>query len=47
MTSGLPKTAVPSTMHCDHLIEAYEGGVKDLNTANVTNKEVYDFLARY
>lgn len=45
MTSGLPKTAVPSTMHCDHLIEAYEGGEKDLNTAKVTNQEVYDFLA--
>ncbi len=47
MSSGLPKTAVPSTMHCDHLIEAYEGGEKDLGTAKVTNKEVYDFLSRY
>eukprot|EP00005_Dracoamoeba_jomungandri_P010177 CAMPEP_0174269874 /NCGR_PEP_ID=MMETSP0439-20130205/42587_1 /TAXON_ID=0 /ORGANISM="Stereomyxa ramosa, Strain Chinc5" /LENGTH=748 /DNA_ID=CAMNT_0015358871 /DNA_START=127 /DNA_END=2373 /DNA_ORIENTATION=- len=45
MSSGLPKTAVPSTIHCDHLIEAYVGGDKDLETAKQTNKEVYDFLA--
>jgi len=45
ISSGLPKTAVPTTIHCDHLIEAYQGGEKDLETAKVTNKEVYDFLA--
>jgi len=45
ISSGLPKVAVPSTIHCDHLIEAKEGGVKDLARANSTNKEVYDFLA--
>jgi len=45
ISSGLPKTQVPTTIHCDHLIEAYEGGDKDLQTAKVTNKEVYDFLS--
>jgi len=45
MSSGIPKTAVPTTIHCDHLIEAFEGGVKDLATAKSTNKEVYDFLS--
>jgi len=45
MSSGLPTTAVPTTIHCDHLIEAYEGGPKDLSKAVVTNKEVYDFLS--
>jgi len=45
MTSGLSKTAVPSTMHCDHLIEAFQGGEKDLHTAKISNSEVYDFLA--
>ena len=43
--SGLKQVAVPSTVHCDHLIQAKEGAVPDLNTANVTNKEVYDFLS--
>ncbi len=45
MQSGRPKVAVPSTVHCDHLIQAKEGAIADLNTANTTNKEVYDFLA--
>lgn len=45
ISSGLKKTAVPTTIHCDHLIEAYKGSKTDLETANVTNKEVYDFLA--
>jgi aconitate hydratase len=45
MSAGLPKVAVPSTVHCDHLIEAQVGGVKDLARAIDINKEVYDFLA--
>jgi aconitate hydratase len=44
ISSGLPKVAVPSTVHCDHLIEAHVGGDKDLAKAISTNKEVYDFL---
>ncbi|HCT30795.1 MAG TPA: aconitate hydratase [Bacteroidales bacterium] len=43
--AGKDKTAVPSSVHCDHLIMAKLGSVADLNTANVTNKEVYDFLS--
>ena len=35
ISSGLPKVAVPSTIHCDHLIEAHTGGVKDLAKAKV------------
>ena len=35
ISSGLPKVAVPSTIHCDHLIEAYEGGTSDLAKAKV------------
>jgi aconitate hydratase len=45
MQAGRPKVAVPSTVHCDHLITAKEGGKTDLATANSGNKEVYDFLA--
>lgn len=45
ISSGLPRVAVPSTIHCDHLIEAYVGGDKDLATAKNVNREVYDFLA--
>lgn len=45
MSAGLPTTAVPTTVHCDHLIEAQVGGVKDLARAIDINKEVYDFLA--
>lgn len=39
------KAAVPSTVHCDHLILAKQGANQDLTDARVTNKEVYDFLA--
>jgi len=45
MQAGRKKVAVPSTVHCDHLIQAKSGAVSDLKTANDTNKEVYDFLA--
>ncbi len=45
MQSGKEKVAVPSTVHCDHLIQAKSGADEDLETANETNKEVYDFLA--
>lgn len=44
MTCGKNKTAVPTTVHCDHLILAEKGAQKDLTTANVENAEVYDFL---
>ncbi|KAM3959226.1 LOW QUALITY PROTEIN: mitochondrial aconitase 1 [Aphomia sociella] len=44
ISSGLPRVAVPSTIHCDHLIEAQIGGVKDLARAKDLNKEVYKFL---
>src|SRR2546428_6610459 len=45
MQAGRPKVAVPSTVHCDHLITAQVGSVQDLNVAEVSNKEVYDFLS--
>jgi aconitate hydratase len=45
MQAGRPQVAVPSTVHCDHLIQAKEGADKDLATANTQNKEVYDFLS--
>ena len=45
MSSGMDTVAVPSTVHCDHLIEAQVGGEKDLARAININKEVYDFLA--
>ncbi|MDA0298146.1 MAG: aconitate hydratase [Actinobacteria bacterium] len=44
MTAGLPTTAVPSTVHCDHLITAKVGARIDMGVAINTNKEVYDFL---
>lgn len=44
ISSGLPKVAVPSTIHCDHLIEAQKGGATDLARAKDINKEVYNFL---
>ena len=44
MNSGRKRVAVPSTVHCDHLIQAYKSAKEDLNTAEITNKEVYDFL---
>ncbi|MFV0537739.1 MAG: aconitate hydratase [Dysgonomonas sp.] len=45
MNSGRTKVAVPSTVHCDHLIQAFKSAKEDLDTAEVTNKEVYDFLS--
>jgi aconitate hydratase len=45
MQAGRPKVAVPSTVHCDHLIQAKSGAVEDLNTALDKNREVYDFLS--
>ncbi len=51
MQAGRDETAVPSTVHCDHLIQAYRGADADMATARTTNAEVYDFLrsssARY
>ncbi|HEX2039414.1 MAG TPA: aconitate hydratase [Acidimicrobiales bacterium] len=51
MTAGLPEVAVPTTVHCDHLIQARVDGPTDLAVAEDVNKEVYDFLrtvsARY
>ena len=44
MTAGKNKVAVPSTVHCDHLILAKAGAVEDLNQAKDQNSEVYDFL---
>ena len=44
MNAGRDSAAVPSTIHCDHLIQAYKGASIDLPTAKQTNKEVYDFL---
>ncbi|MDD2247163.1 MAG: aconitate hydratase [Proteiniphilum sp.] len=44
MNSGRTSVAVPSTVHCDHLIQAYQNATTDLETAKVTNKEVYEFL---
>jgi aconitate hydratase len=45
ISSGLPQTAVPSTIHCDHLIAAENGAASDMQVAEDVNKEVYDFLA--
>ncbi len=45
MQAGRDQVAVPSTVHCDHLIQAEVGAVTDLNKAKDKNKEVYDFLA--
>ena len=51
MTAGLDRVAVPTTVHCDHLIQAHSGAGPDLATAVDTNAEVYEFLrtvsARY
>jgi aconitate hydratase A / 2-methylisocitrate dehydratase len=51
MLAGKDQTAVPSTVHCDHLILAHFGALRDMETARSTNREVYDFLrsacARY
>src|SRR3984885_13294075 len=45
MQAGRKQVAVPSTVHCDHLIVAEKGAAEDLKQANITNREVYDFLA--
>ncbi len=45
MQAGRDQVAVPSTVHCDHLIQAEVGAEKDLNKAKEKNREVYDFLA--
>jgi aconitate hydratase len=42
MSAGLPTVAVPTTVHCDHLIQAQVGAEKDLPRAKEINKEVYD-----
>ena len=44
INAGMKTTAVPSTVHCDHLITAIKGADDDLDNALLTNKEVYDFL---
>jgi len=51
ISSGRAETAVPTTVHCDHLIQANKGAREDMQSARVSNREVYDFLrsasARY
>ncbi|MGB5459228.1 MAG: aconitate hydratase [Eudoraea sp.] len=44
MQAGKPKVAVPTTVHCDHLIQAKSGAAIDLRTANTTSAEVFNFL---
>ncbi len=44
MQSGQARVAVPSTVHCDHLIRAQSGAAQDIERAKTENKEVYDFL---
>lgn len=44
MNAGREQVAVPSTVHCDHLIQAYKGAKEDVATATKTNEEVYNFL---
>ncbi|KAL8951675.1 MAG: hypothetical protein Q9222_002355 [Ikaeria aurantiellina] len=45
MSANMPSVATPTTVHCDHLIEALQGGDQDLARAQDTNKEVYNFLS--
>lgn len=45
MQAGRPKVAVPSSVHCDHLIVAKNGSKEDLEFANNESKEVFDFLS--
>ena len=45
MNAGRDRSAVPASVHCDHLIQADMGADKDLPTANSANREVYDFLS--
>lgn len=44
MQAGKPKVAVPTTVHCDHLIQAKSGAAADLKSANSSSAEVFDFL---
>ena len=44
MQAGKPKVAVPTTTHCDHLIQAKDGASSDLKSANTTSAEVFDYL---
>ena len=44
MQAGKQKVAVPTTVHCDHLIQAKDGAIADLKSANSTSAEVFDFL---
>jgi len=44
MQAGKPKVAVPTTVHCDHLIQAKEGAAQDLRSANNSSAEVFNFL---
>ena len=44
MQAGKPKVAVPTTVHCDHLIQAKEGAIADLKHANSVSSEVFNFL---
>ena len=44
MQAGKPKVAVPTTVHCDHLIQAKDGAATDLKSANNTSAEVFNFL---
>lgn len=45
MLAGRDEAAVPSTVHCDHLIRAHVNAAEDMKTASDENREVYDFLA--
>jgi aconitate hydratase len=45
MQAGQPRVAVPTTVHCDHLIQAKAGALQDLKIANESNREVFDFLS--
>ena len=45
MLSGRSESAVPATVHCDHLIRAHWGNDADLETAKEENREIYDFLS--
>ncbi len=44
INSGIQKTSIPTSIHCDHLITANIGNKHDLKQANIVNKEIYDFL---
>ena len=47
MQAGKAKVAVPTTVHCDHLIQAKTGAVEDLKSANSTSAEVFNFLSQF